>query len=238
MYERFTDRARKVMQLANEEAQRFRHEYIGTEHLLLALIKEGTGVAATVLKDLDIDLRIVRLEVEKIVQPGPDFVPLGKLPQTPRVKRVVELAIEEARNLTHNYVGTEHLLLGLVRENEGIAAQVLLNLGVRLAEVRDKVLALVSGTLQTTTKPATASVPSPLPPECLHDLPTSIGSAVAALDELVCVLQEMKENAVGRHDFEWAASLRDQEYKLRKMREWLLANKDREPHQPPEQDPA
>src|SRR3954451_4607755 len=110
MYERFTDRARKVMQLANQEAQRFNHEYIGTEHILLGLVKEGSGVAANVLKNLDIDLRKIRLEVQNIVQSGPDAV-LGKLPQTPRAKKVIEYAIEEARNLNHNYVGTEHLLL-------------------------------------------------------------------------------------------------------------------------------
>src|SRR5216683_7976200 len=119
MYERFTDRARKVMILANEEAQRFNHEYIGTEHILLGLVKEGAGVAANVLKNLDIDLRKIRLEVEKIVQSGPDMVTMGKLPQTPRAKKVIEYSIEEARNLNHNYVGTEHLLLGLLREQEG-----------------------------------------------------------------------------------------------------------------------
>ena len=129
MYERFTDRARKVMQLANQEAQRFNHEYIGTEHILLGLVKEGSGVAANVLKNLDIDLRKIRLEVEKIVQAGPDMVTMGKLPQTPRAKKVIEYSIEEARNLNHNYVGTEHLLLGLLREQEGVAAQVLMNLG-------------------------------------------------------------------------------------------------------------
>ena len=96
MYERFTDRARKVMQLANQEAQRFNHEYIGTEHILLGLVKEGTGVAANVLKNLDIDLRKIRLEVEKIVQAGPDMVTMGKLPQTPRAKKVIEYSIEEA----------------------------------------------------------------------------------------------------------------------------------------------
>src|SRR5690349_22795923 len=125
MYERFTDRARKVMQLANQEAQRFNHEYIGTEHILLGLVKEGSGVAANVLKNLDIDLRKIRLEVEKIVQSGPDAATAGQLPQTPRVKKVVEYAIEEAREFKHNYVGTEHLLLGLLREEEGVAAQVL-----------------------------------------------------------------------------------------------------------------
>jgi ATP-dependent Clp protease ATP-binding subunit ClpC len=145
MYERFTDRARKVMQLANQEAQRFNHEYIGTEHILLGLVKEGSGVAANVLKNLDIDLRRIRLEVEKIVQTGPgsEMVTMGKLPQTPRAKKVIEYSIEEARNLNHNYVGTEHLLLGLLREQEGVAAQVLVNLGLKLEDVREEVLNLL-----------------------------------------------------------------------------------------------
>lgn len=143
MFERFTDRARKVMALANQEAQRFNHEYIGTEHILLGLVKEGSGVGANVLKNLDVDLRKVRLEVEKLVKSGPDMVTMGKLPQTPRAKKVIEYAIEEARNLNHNYVGTEHLLLGLLREHEGVAAQVLMNLGLKLDEVREEVLNLL-----------------------------------------------------------------------------------------------
>src|SRR5213593_4824561 len=145
MYERFTDRARKVMQLANQEAQRFNHEYIGTEHILLGLVKEGSGVAANVLKNLDVDLRKIRLEVERIVQPGAggDQVVMGRLPHTPRAKKVIEYSIEEARNLNHNYVGTEHLLLGLLREQEGVAAQVLMNLGLKLEDVREEVLNLL-----------------------------------------------------------------------------------------------
>ena len=145
MYERFTDRARKVMQLANQEAQRFNHEYIGTEHVLLGLVKEGSGVAANVLKNLDVDLRKIRIEVERIVQPGAggDQVVMGRLPHTPRAKKVLDYSIEEARNLNHNYVGTEHLLLGLLREQEGVAAQVLMNLGLKLEDVREEVLNLL-----------------------------------------------------------------------------------------------
>jgi ATP-dependent Clp protease ATP-binding subunit ClpC len=148
MYERFTDRARKVMQLANQEAQRFNHEYIGTEHILLGLVKEGSGVAANVLKNLDVDLRKIRLEVEKLVQSGPEMVTMGKLPQTPRAKKVIEYSMEEARNLNHNYVGTEHILLGLLREQEGVAAQVLMNLGLKLDEVREEVLNLLGHGLE------------------------------------------------------------------------------------------
>jgi ATP-dependent Clp protease ATP-binding subunit ClpC len=150
MYERFTDRARKVMQLANQEAQRFNHEYIGTEHILLGLVKEGSGVAANVLKNLDIDLRKIRLEVEKIVQTGSgEMVSMGKLPHTPRAKKVIDYSIEEARNLNHNYVGTEHLLLGLLREQEGVAAQVLMNLGLKLEDVREEVLNLLGHNMET-----------------------------------------------------------------------------------------
>ncbi|MFT5303632.1 MAG: ATP-dependent Clp protease ATP-binding subunit ClpC, partial [Mariniblastus sp.] len=148
MYERFTDRARKVMQLANQEAQRFNHEYIGTEHMLLGLVKEGTGVAANVLKNLDVDLRKIRLEVEKLVQSGPEMITMGKLPQTPRAKKVIEYSMEEARNLNHNFVGTEHILLGLLREQEGVAAQVLMNLGLKLEEVREEVLNLLGNGLE------------------------------------------------------------------------------------------
>jgi ATP-dependent Clp protease ATP-binding subunit ClpC len=149
MFERFTDRARKVMALANQEAQRFNHEYIGTEHILLGLVKEGSGVGANVLKNLDVDLRKVRLEVEKLVKSGPDMVTMGKLPQTPRAKKVIEYAIEEARNLNHNYVGTEHLLLGLLREHDGVAAQVLMNLGLKLEDVREEVLNLLGAGVES-----------------------------------------------------------------------------------------
>src|SRR3989475_2724960 len=149
MFERFTDRARKVMALANQEAQRFNHEYIGTEHIILGLVKEGSGVGTNVLKNLDVDLRKVRLEVEKLVKSGPDMVTMGKLPQTPRAKKVIEYAIEEARNLNHNYVGTEHLLLGLLREHDGVAAQVLMNLGLKLEEVREEVLNLLGAGVES-----------------------------------------------------------------------------------------
>jgi ATP-dependent Clp protease ATP-binding subunit ClpA len=139
-YERFTDRSRKVLHLANEEAQRFNHEYIGTEHLLLGLVKEGRGVAASVLKKFDIDLQKVRHEVEKLVGLGSDTVTMGRLPQTPDSKRVLEYATEEARKIGHYYVGTEHLLLGLLREPEWKAAQVLTNLGLQLEAVRNELL--------------------------------------------------------------------------------------------------
>jgi len=159
MFERFTDRARKVMGLANQEAQRFNHEYIGTEHILLGLVKEGSGVAANVLRNLDIDLKKIRIEVEKIVQSGPDTLSMGKLPYTPRAKKVIELAFEEARSLGHNYVGTEHLLLGLLREQEGVAARVLMNLGLKLDDVREEVLNLLGATFDTESAQGTPGFP-------------------------------------------------------------------------------
>src|SRR3989442_3191428 len=149
MFERFAERGRKVKALANQETQRFNHEYTGTEHILLGLVKEGSGVGANVLKNLDVDLRKVRLEVEKLVKSGPDMVTMGKLPQTARAKKVIEYAIEEARNLNHNYVGTEHLLLGLLREHDGVAAQVLMNLGLKLEEVREEVLNLLGAGVES-----------------------------------------------------------------------------------------
>ena len=143
MFDRFTDRARKVMALAREEARRFNHEYIGTEHILLGLVKEGSGVAANVLQNLDVELQKVRLEVENIVQTGSDLISVGQLPFTPRVKKALEFSMEEARALGHNYIGTEHLLLGLIREQEGVAAQVLLNLGLKLESVREEIIGLL-----------------------------------------------------------------------------------------------
>ena len=135
MFDRFTDRARKVMGLARQEAQRFNHDYIGTEHVLLGLVQEGSGVAASVLKNLDIDLKKIRQEVEKLVSTGTTMVTMGQLPFTPRAKKVLELSLEVASNLGHTYIGTEHLLLGLIRESDGIAAQVLKNLKVKVEDV-------------------------------------------------------------------------------------------------------
>lgn len=145
-----TDRARNALAAANGEAQRFNHEYIGTEHLLLGIVKEGNGVGANVLKNLEINLRKVRLEVEKLVKSGPDMVTMGKLPFTPRTKRVMEFAEDEARKLKHNYIGTEHLLLGLLREHDGVAAQVLMNFGVKLEEARDEILNLLGAGVDDT----------------------------------------------------------------------------------------
>ena len=131
MFERFTDRARRVVVLAQEEARMLNHNYIGTEHILLGLIHEGEGVAAKALESLGISLEAVRQQVEQIIGQGQQ-APSGHIPFTPRAKKVLELSLREALQLGHNYIGTEHILLGLIREGEGVAAQVLVKLGADL----------------------------------------------------------------------------------------------------------
>jgi ATP-dependent Clp protease ATP-binding subunit ClpA len=189
MYERFTDRSRKVMQLANQEAQRFNHEYISTEHILVGLIKEAHGLGATILKNLDIDLRKIRLEVEKRIQPGADSVTfMGRLPHTPRSKKVIELSIAAAREMDHNYVGTEHILLGLVREVEGTAAQILAELGATKEAVEAEYAALTGAATKEDESDA------------------------AVLESLL----RLKELAVMNQDFQLASKYRDEADALKK----------------------
>jgi len=165
MFNRFTERARKVIILAKEEAKRFNHDYIGTEHILLGLIREGEGVAAAVLQNLGLDPDTIRLEVEKLVQPGPSTIVSGDIPFTPKAKKVIELSMDEARALGHNYVGTEHLLLGLIREGEGVASQVFINLGLDLNSVRSEVMKLLGSVMPEAGMgdPAQAGVKSKTP---------------------------------------------------------------------------
>ncbi|MDO5498833.1 MAG: Clp protease N-terminal domain-containing protein, partial [Propionibacteriaceae bacterium] len=144
MFERFTDRARRVVVLAQDEARMLNHNYIGTEHILLGLIHEGEGVAAKALESLGISLEAVREKVEEIIGHGQQS-PTGHIPFTPRAKKVLELSLREALQLNHSYIGTEHILLGLIREGEGVAAQVLVKLGADLNRVRNQVLQLLSG---------------------------------------------------------------------------------------------
>ena len=144
MFERFTDRARRVVVLAQEEARALNHNYIGTEHILLGLIQEGEGVAAKALESMGISLDAVRTEVKEIIGSGGN-PPSGYIPFTPRAKKVLELALREALQLGHKYIGTEHILLGLIREGEGVAAQVLVKLGADLSRVRQQVIQLLSG---------------------------------------------------------------------------------------------
>ena len=157
MFERFTDRARRVVVLAQEEARMLNHNYIGTEHILLGLIHEGEGVAAKSLEALNVSLESVRSQVEEIIGQGQQ-APSGHIPFTPRAKKVLELSLREALQLGHNYIGTEHILLGLIREGEGVAAQVLVKLGADLNRVRQQVIQLLSG--YTGKEPLTAGAPA------------------------------------------------------------------------------
>lgn len=153
MFERFTERARRVLGLAQEEAKRLGHDYVGTEHILLGLVREGEGVAAEVISNLGISLESIRIEVEKVAPKGSEMLTYGDVPFTPHAKRVLELSVEEARRLGHNYIGTEHLLLGLIREGEGIGSKVLINLGISLDTVRDEAMNLLGGGMPS-AKPA------------------------------------------------------------------------------------
>jgi ATP-dependent Clp protease ATP-binding subunit ClpC len=209
------------MQLANQEAQRFNHEYIGTEHILLGLVAEGNGVAANVLKNLNIDLRKIRREIEKIVQHGPSTDSItGRIPQTPRTKKVIEYAVEEARLLKHNYVGTEHLLLGLLREQEGVAAQVLMNLNpnLNLENVREEVLnllghntAMVAGAAPASPEPTAAA---PVPPKPVTD------EHLRTVRDLIEQLDVRKEQLVMDQDFKSAARIRDEVVALKRLLAW------------------
>ena len=246
MFERFTDRARRVVVLAQEEARTLNHNYIGTEHILLGLIHEGEGVAARALKSLGISLQAVRQQVEEIIGQGQQ--PLsGHFPFTPRAKKVLELAWREAQQLGHNYIGTEHILLGLIHEGEGVAAQVLVNLGAGLEPVRQQVVDLLD--------PAGRSVASYGPrrgkrarARLMEDAVARMGALdrrleaiehwvgmrpdLQELDREIAQVRHEKEAAIDTQDFETAAALRDQEKDLLTARasrekEWAAATGDR-----------
>jgi ATP-dependent Clp protease ATP-binding subunit ClpA len=202
MFERFTDRARRVVVLAQEEARLLNHNYIGTEHLLLGLIHEGEGVAARALESLGISLEAVRAQVEEIIGQG-QSAPVGHIPFTPRAKKVFELSLREALQLGHNYIGTEHILLGLVREGEGVAAQVLVKLGADLARVRQQVVQVLSGYAGGEDVGARMRLVRMTVPDDLRE----------AEEQLAQVRRE-KEAAIQEQDFEKAATLLDQEKQL------------------------
>jgi ATP-dependent Clp protease ATP-binding subunit ClpA len=235
MFERFTERARRVVVLAQEEARMLNHNYIGTEHILLGMIHEGEGVAAKALESLGISLEAVRAQVEEIIGQGQQ-APSGHIPFTPRAKRVLELSLREAKELGHNYIGTEHILLGLIREGSGVAAQVLVKLGADLNGVRQQVVQLLHGRAGDDL----TGDGSPLP----DDAPTRVDSLdrrLAAierwvglrpepddLDQEIARVRREKEAAIDRQDFESAASLRAQERQLLaaragREREWTEA---------------
>jgi ATP-dependent Clp protease ATP-binding subunit ClpA len=205
MFERFTDRARRVVVLAQEEARLLNHNYVGTEHLLLGLIHEGQGVAAMALESLGISLQAVRAEVEEIIGRG-QRTPSGHIPFTPRAKKVLELSLREAKQLGHNYIGTEHILLGLIREGEGVAAQVLVKLAADLSRARGQVIGLLSGDAGTEEAAArTRLVRLTVPDDLLE-----------AQEQFAQVRRE-KEAAINAEDFDQAAALRDKEQQLLRM---------------------
>jgi Clp amino terminal domain, pathogenicity island component/UvrB/uvrC motif len=223
MFERFTDRARRVVVLAQEEARMLNHNYVGTEHILLGLIHEGEGVAAKALESLGVSLEAVRQQVEAIIGQGQQ-APVGHIPFTPRAKKVMELALREALQLGHQYIGVEHILLGLIREGEGVAAQVLVRLGADLSRVRQQVVQLVSG-----QEPG----PAPARPRergMLSRVETRLdaiearlavieqrvgtGPDTGGLDEQIERVRGQRQAAADAQQYEQAAQLRDQEKQL------------------------
>jgi ATP-dependent Clp protease ATP-binding subunit ClpC len=145
VFERFTERAKQVVVLAQDEARALKHNYIGTEHILLGLLREEEGLAARVLERLDVTVEEVRAQVARIIGPGDEPIVSGQIPFTPRAKKVLELSLREALSLKHNYIGTEHILLGLVRENEGVAARILLDFGADAEKIRNEIMRVLSG---------------------------------------------------------------------------------------------
>ena len=229
MFERFTDRARRVVVLAQEEARILSHNYIGTEHLLLGLIGEGEGVAAKALESLGISLAAVRQQVVEIIGQGQQ-APGGHIPFTPRAKKVLELAQREAHALGHDYIGTEHILLGLIREGDGVAAQVLVNLGADLNRVRQQVIQLVHGYQGKDVIGQGSRRGRRARTRLLDDALARVDALdrrLAAierwvgmrpdlddLDQEIAQVRREKEAAVDRQDFETAVTLRDKEKQL------------------------
>jgi ATP-dependent Clp protease ATP-binding subunit ClpA len=230
MLERFTDRARRAVKLAEEEARRLHHNYIGTEHILLGLIREGDGVAAKALESLGISLDAVRQQVVVIIGQGQQ-VPIEVIPFTPRSKKVLELSLLESMQLGHNYIGTEHILLGLIREGDGVAAQVLVKLGADLNRVRQQVIQLISGQQpQPGRLPHREDVPvteARARLDAIEGRLDAIDGQLAAveqrvgiqpdttdLDEQIDRVRGERQAAADAQEYEQAASLRDQEKEL------------------------
>jgi ATP-dependent Clp protease ATP-binding subunit ClpC len=240
MFERFTDQARRIVVLAQEEAKALNHTYLGTEHILLALIREGGGVAAQAMAALGITEEAARQQVEQITDRGQENPRQGHIPFTPQAKKVLQLSLREAIALGHGYIGTEHILLGLIREGEGVALRALSGLGVEPNQVRQKVIQLVSARrVQEEPGPARATgrgkrkllseVRSRLDSMDwrLSVLEQRIGTSpdLAQLDQEISQVQGDKESAIEAQDFERAAVLRDREQKLlgdkaARMQEW------------------
>jgi ATP-dependent Clp protease ATP-binding subunit ClpC len=226
MFERFTDRARQVVVLAQQEARRLDHNYIGTEHILLGLYREGEGVAAKALESLGISLDAVRQQVEEIIGRGQQ-APSGHIPFTPRAKKVLELSLRESLQLGHDYIGTEHILLGLVREGGGVAAQILVKLGADLNRVRQQVIQLLHGRQEEEPVSArsTAGELRLLPAVKVRleaveqrlaavEQQVGIGPDTSDLDEQIDRVRGERHAAADAQDYEQAASLRDREKEL------------------------
>jgi Clp amino terminal domain, pathogenicity island component/UvrB/uvrC motif len=224
MFERFTDRARRVVVLAQEEARMLNHAHIGTEHLLLGLVHEGQGVAARALESLNISLSALRREVEEIIGRG-EQPPSGHIPFTPQAKQVLELSLRESNQLGHSYIGTEHILLGLLREGEGVAAQVLVKMGTDLNRVRQRVVELLHG--RSGEPPPSERRMRARSAGDILDLLDALDQRLGAierwvgmrpdrrdLDEEIARVRGEKEAAIDAQDFETAAALRDQEREL------------------------
>ncbi len=211
MFQRFTDRARQVVVLAQVEARRLDHNWIGTEHILLGLIDEGGGVAAKALESLGIGLDPVRQQVEEIIGRGQQ-APSGHIPFTPRAKKVLELSLRESMQLGHDYIGTEHILLGLLREGDGVAAQVLVRLGADLDRVRQQVIRLLHGYPAEEPGPEVGVRPE------MAEQRAGIGPDTSDLDEQIEAARTEKQAAIDAQDFERAVLLRHRETQLRKAK--------------------
>jgi ATP-dependent Clp protease ATP-binding subunit ClpA len=198
VFERFTERARQVVVLAQDEARALKHNYIGTEHILLGLLREEEGLAARVLESLDITVEEVRLQVARIVGQGDEQI-AGQIPFTPRAKKVLELSLREALALGHDYIGTEHILLGLAREGQGVAVRILLDFDADADKLRDTVIGMLSGAHPRLAAEHSTSQARPIPPELVEEIEK---------------LRDEKEAAIEAGDFERAAKLRDRERKL------------------------
>jgi hypothetical protein len=205
MFERFTERARQSVVLAQDEARALKHNYIGTEHLLLGVMRVEEGLAARLLESLGIGIEDVRAQVARIIGQG-DEMPTGQIPFTPRAKKVIELSLREAMALKHDYIGTEHILLGIVRENEGVAARILLDFDADADTVRNEVIRMLSGSPVGEKPPRrSARRPEPRPPE--PPIPPELAERI---DEV----RAEKEAAIEAGEFERAASLREEERRL------------------------
>jgi ClpA/ClpB-like protein len=212
MFQRFTDRARRVVVLAQEEARILDHNYIGTEHILLGLLREGEGVAAKALESLGISLDAVRQQVEEIIGQGQQ-APSGHIPFTPRSKKVLELSLREAQQLGHTYIGTEHILLGLIREGDGVAAQVLVRLGADLNRVRQQVIQLLTG--RAAGEPGPEAEARPEMAWQRAGQRAGSGPDTSDLDEQIEAARTEKEAAIEAQDFEQSVVLRHRETQLR-----------------------